>query len=132
MLDKIKRYKHARSRWIAAGKPVRPPEEIQRIYDELCVVCPNFNKDWCRLCGCRLKRRGIADFNKIAMATESCPDNPPKWKATHTPTEETVEKMTEEDKKIIEYEEGKPTITIPSAQARKKAQGRKPQAGGCC
>lgn len=65
----------AASRWVAAGRPERSQEEIDRIYLEVCLPCPWFAPDpgGCGVCGCRLSRRRRALMNKIAMATENCP-----------------------------------------------------------
>ena len=77
----IKRYLLAQTKWIEAGKPLRSTKQIKDIY-AICKQCEHFGKDLfgtkCKICNCRLhpsKKR----INKIAMATEICPDNPPRW-----------------------------------------------------
>ena len=72
---KLGRYASAVSRWVAAGRPVRSEEEIQRIYDTCCRPCEHFDpqKGTCKICGCRVRRNGAALLNKIKMATEHCP-----------------------------------------------------------
>ncbi len=69
-----RRFGKAAWRWIKAGGPTRPLEEVARIYDTLCRPCPDFDADRleCSLCGCRLSRGGKALRNKIVMATEHC------------------------------------------------------------
>ena len=68
----------AHARWVAAGSPVRDPLEVANIF-EVCAACPlvQFTETagvaWCRKCGCRLAAAGSL-MNKIAMATESCPE----------------------------------------------------------
>jgi len=68
-------------RWVAAGRPVRADARVAEIFDTLCRPCPQFDtaSQTCRLCGCRVRRDGPAPFNKLRMATERCPDSPPKW-----------------------------------------------------
>lgn len=74
----------ASARWIAAGRPVRPDEEVRRIFTTICKPCPNYQelrpgRGICRLCGCRLNlNRGL---NKLRWATESCPARPPRFTA---------------------------------------------------
>jgi len=81
--SKIRRYAKAVKKWITAGRPVRPPEEVARIFDQICVPCENFNvAGSCNLCGCKVRRNGAALMNKLAMATTNCPADPPKWTAT--------------------------------------------------
>jgi len=79
----IKRYMAAHDRWDAAGRPMRSKEQMEDIF-KICKECEHIKWDLlgykCNICKCRLhhKREKI---NKIAMATESCPDDPPRWKA---------------------------------------------------
>ena len=70
-----KRYLKAVARWVVAGRPERPADEVARIYDEVCRPCPEFDgeRETCKVCGCRVRRDGKALLNKIAMATEDCP-----------------------------------------------------------
>lgn len=71
---KVVRFATALARWIAAGRPVRQPEEIDRIYHEHCKPCVHFDgdKQTCRICGCNC-RDHEALLNKIKWATENCP-----------------------------------------------------------
>jgi len=75
----------AMMRWQRAGRPTRSDAEVERIYTEICQPCYWFepakrgNRGRCLICGCRVNLR---DFNKLRWATESCPDDPPRWVAT--------------------------------------------------
>lgn len=75
----------AEARWIAAGRPVRSEERVAEIF-AICQVCEHFRlgtselEGSCGICGCRLRSAGGL-FNKIQMATESCPLKPSKWTA---------------------------------------------------
>lgn len=73
----------AEARWIAAGRPVRSEEQVEVVFG-ICRTCEHFRagatelEGSCGVCGCRLRRVGGL-FNKIQMATEGCPDKPPRW-----------------------------------------------------
>lgn len=81
VISMIKRYMDAHTKWVKAGKPLRSSQEIKDIY-AICENCQHFRKDLfgsrCGICNCRLHDTR-KQLNKIAMATESCPDTPPKW-----------------------------------------------------
>jgi hypothetical protein len=80
-------YTHAVAEWVAAGRPERSDEEVERIYTQCCLPCPNFLKDQqrCGRCGCRVSgsETGLANVlrvfsaraivNKARMATQHCP-----------------------------------------------------------
>lgn len=70
----ITNYGKAVKRWIVAGRPTRSKEEVKRIYD-LCASCNWFDSESqrCKGCGCNVKPKGLAIFNKIKMLTEHCP-----------------------------------------------------------
>jgi len=74
-------YTKAVARWIAAGRPVRSDSRVQEIFETLCQPCEHFDAEHqsCRLCGCRVRKSGSAFANKLRMATERCPMQPPKW-----------------------------------------------------
>jgi len=76
-------YAAAMARWIAAGRPVRGDNQVKNILDTRCRPCRHFDpqRQICKLCGCSLNLRGEAWRNKLRMATEACPDDPPKWQA---------------------------------------------------
>jgi hypothetical protein len=84
LLEKAKRYLAERKRWANEDKPVRSPEEMERIFN-ICRECPLFNKSTevsgtCNECGCSLHKSRLT-LNKIAWATTSCPLEEPKWVA---------------------------------------------------
>lgn len=82
-------YAKAVARWKSSGSPVRSPERIAEIL-VICEACPFFIREGrrrCKLCGCSINKQPDGLRNKIAMATESCPDNPPRWEAEVTPAE---------------------------------------------
>jgi len=78
VLQAFQRYRHARARWIAAGRPLRTSEEIATLFDEHCKGCSHFTGTSCDICSCRIARHGTL-LNKLAWPTEQCPYNPPKW-----------------------------------------------------
>ena len=86
-LRRAVRFVSASARWIAAGRPVRPDDDVRRIFQMICQPCPRFRETRpgrarCDLCGCRLNLgRGL---NKIRWATEGCPDDPPRFKPAVT------------------------------------------------
>jgi hypothetical protein len=79
LLVRVGRYSRAVGRWIAAGRPVREEEEVQRIYQTLCQPCEHFDagRGICKTCGCRVWEQGSSLTNKIRMGTERCPRK--KW-----------------------------------------------------
>lgn len=58
-------------RFIASGLNVATEAEQSR-RTSICEECPRFEDGRCRLCGCRTRW-------KVAIQSESCPDQPPKW-----------------------------------------------------
>ena len=87
LTQKILSYSAAITRWKLAGSPTRSQEDIDRIYSicETCKFFANAKRPHCKLCGCSLNRSPNGLVSKIAMATESCPLDPPKWAADITP-----------------------------------------------
>jgi len=75
ILHRAYSYAEALARWTAAGQPVRPDKEVERIFNDNCKTCKWFDpkKQICRGCGCRVAVNGVAVLNKIKMATEHCP-----------------------------------------------------------
>jgi hypothetical protein len=69
------------ARWIAAGRPTRTQEQIDTILAIHCEPCEHFKDGACGKCGCRINKSPEAWRNKLAMATEPCPDVPPKFGA---------------------------------------------------
>lgn len=79
------RFAEALYKWVKAGSPYRTPEEILCRW-RICRQCERFEKipgkPWrgrCGVCGCYLGRHGrrFLELNKIAFATETCPEG--KW-----------------------------------------------------
>lgn len=61
----------AAARFVASGMERTTEEERDRRL-AICRGCENFADGRCRLCGCSLP-------HKVAMASEHCPLDPPKW-----------------------------------------------------
>jgi glycosyltransferase involved in cell wall biosynthesis len=61
------------TRHVADGARKASTEEQDR-RKAACEACSHLNGDNCRLCGCHLNL-------KRSWASESCPDNPPRWEA---------------------------------------------------
>jgi hypothetical protein len=79
LIQQAKNLTVAYAKWLAAGRPVRTPDQINALYD-ICEQCPtkrftrsSLDKGRCSACGCWLKR-GADKFNKLAWPTEACPD----------------------------------------------------------
>ena len=67
---------------VLTGARKRSPEEIARIYETICKPCSLFNPDTgsCTICGCCVNKSASALRNKIAMASQHCPDSrTEKW-----------------------------------------------------
>lgn len=73
--EKVKNYVSAMRRWVAAGKPERTDEQIEKLFDEHCSKCNMFDKERqvCNSCGCPASKDQPAIRNKLRMATEKCP-----------------------------------------------------------
>jgi len=79
----------ATATWAAAGFPVRSAEEIRTLFYDACLPCRHYRavdseNGKCLLCGCNLNPDRW--LNKLRWATESCPDDPPRFVATAGPT----------------------------------------------
>ena len=85
LLKQAASFVSAEAKWIAAGRPIRDEERVAELFT-ICQACEQFRpgtselEGSCAVCGCRLRSIGGL-FNKIQMATESCPLKPPKWTA---------------------------------------------------
>lgn len=73
-----KNFAIAFAKWVAAGKPLREPEQVEQLFD-FCAQCPvkqfvrvNDTTGRCATCGCWL-RRGMTGPNKLKWPTEGCP-----------------------------------------------------------
>jgi hypothetical protein len=56
------------------GQAVWVPSEVLDARRSECAICPHLVNNRCKLCGCPYER-------KIRLATERCPDKPPRWGA---------------------------------------------------
>ena len=52
------------------------PAEVRDARWAQCMICEHLINDRCNLCGCFFGK-------KIRLATEACPDKPPRWEAYH-------------------------------------------------
>lgn len=88
----LQRYATAVVRWYKAGRPVRSAERVREIYETVCQPCPRFDpvKRTCTICGCRVRASGAALLNKLRMATERCPDTPPRFLEEVRPPDDPV------------------------------------------
>lgn len=59
---------------VATRAPVLVPDAVLAERKRLCVACPQFDEaaGRCRLCGCWTDQ-------KLRLATERCPIEPPRW-----------------------------------------------------
>lgn len=80
LVTKAKNLRTATQKWIDNGRPVRTPDEIKETFELHCLPCTNRNveKGGCSLCGCPVNSDDKLR-NKLRMATEGCPDTPPKF-----------------------------------------------------
>jgi hypothetical protein len=79
VMQTVWNYGMAVTQWIAAGRPRRTTEEIQRLA-AICRDCEHYVDDarpHCVKCGCTCGEGENPMTNKIAMATEHCPID--KW-----------------------------------------------------
>ena len=53
--------------------PVLATPGVQSVRETRCLGCDKFKDDQCTLCTCVVAL-------KTVMASETCPDNPPKWR----------------------------------------------------
>lgn len=64
--------------WAKAGFPVAPNEAYEERL-RICSSCAHWNqRAWLGMGGCRICR---CSRLKLMLATESCPDKPPRWHA---------------------------------------------------
>lgn len=74
-LEMVTGYARAVAEWVMAGGPTRDDAEIARIL-AICEQCPTGRYDGrsCKVCGCNVNSSSVALVNKLAMATQSCPE----------------------------------------------------------
>ena len=76
LASKVGKLAVALSNWAKSGFRVRSAEEADAILN-ICRACPHYAGETgilrvaCRVCGCSRK--------KAYLATEHCPDTPPRW-----------------------------------------------------
>lgn len=76
LITKAGTFAVALGRWAKSGFKVRSAEEAEAVLN-ICRACPHYAgetgllKVACRVCGCSRK--------KVFLASEHCPDNPPRW-----------------------------------------------------
>jgi hypothetical protein len=58
---------------VVSKAPVIVEMQVADIREARCGVCPHHRNGQCELCTCVVSM-------KVLLATESCPDNPPRWK----------------------------------------------------
>lgn len=80
-------YCSAIARWVRAGMPTRTQEQIEQVH-QICLDCEyllhkHTDKQKCGKCGCNISLE-MSKRNKLYLATESCPLDPPKWTALTT------------------------------------------------
>lgn len=75
MGKKALNYFEAIRKWVAAGRPTRTKEEIEKLFNEHCRGCDRYDSEnhACKNCGCAVAVEGSPLGNKLAMATEHCP-----------------------------------------------------------
>ncbi len=75
MIAKGLHYYRALRYWNKSGRPKRGKQEIERIFNEICVPCEHFNEERssCYKCGCKVSAKNNPLINMIAMATKHCP-----------------------------------------------------------
>ena len=75
LLQRAKDYAKAVLRSAAGGFRVTHPDELERRL-AICQQCPTeqFDGSGCRRCGCKISNSENVLRNKLAMATETCPD----------------------------------------------------------
>lgn len=79
---RVSKWSQAVAKWLAAGRPTRTDEQVADLL-KICRECEKYDHDHqrCNLCGCKASKSSYATTNKLRMATEACPLNPPKWVA---------------------------------------------------
>lgn len=60
----------------------------------ICEACPQYDAERhrCQLCGCCSGPSQKKWLNKVALATEECPDRPPRWGRYEVGLQELAEK----------------------------------------
>ena len=58
-------------KWVSSGLSLVSEAQHAERYN-LCKSCPHYRGFWCTKCRC-------VAYAKTQLATEECPDNPPRW-----------------------------------------------------
>lgn len=61
-----------------AARPMIAPKLLQRSRQNICLSCPHYKDLQCLKCQC-------FTYLKVKLSSESCPDDPPRWKALTDP-----------------------------------------------
>jgi len=78
-VTKVVNFATAAAQHVAAGAPACTDQQIAERH-AICVACPHYQDEACGLCGCPIVREKNY-LSKLSWADQSCPDNPPRWKA---------------------------------------------------
>lgn len=90
-LRKPLKYVTAVKNWLTQGRPVRSPEAVEFILENICKPCEFYSDGRCNECGCRINKSENALGNKIRMATEDCPKGKwPEVRITEVAGDETI------------------------------------------
>jgi len=60
--------------YLLSGRPVIAPELIRKHREAICKPCRFNDHYFCRRCSCLIAA-------KVCLASEQCPDTPPRWKS---------------------------------------------------
>lgn len=71
-LQVVANFAQAMVRWTRAGLPL-VSQNVHNQRHGQCQVCPYRQGSWCQKCKC-------LTYLKTKIATEGCPDNPPRWR----------------------------------------------------
>lgn len=128
----LKKYLHARSKWIAAGRPLRTDERIAEIWDNHCSNCDKREADRCTMCGCFIRREGVT-LNKLAWGTEDCPVKKWQLEVLDIPNVELSEKDKLEIEELEEQERTKEFVPDePKKTPHKISLVKQKENMGCC
>lgn len=83
--DRITAFVKSFGAWLLQGRPVRTPARVRELFEQACQPCPFYvaatkKKGHCSICGCIVAGDGRV-INKLRMAGESCPADPPRFQA---------------------------------------------------
>jgi len=67
----IQHFAASMAQWVASGLKLADSDRHGQRYG-VCKACPRFRGFYCEICKCLA-------YAKTKLASESCPDNPPRW-----------------------------------------------------